>query len=156
MRVGKESSKSRCFSNKSCVVKICNGLVNKRCSLNSSSQSCGTISGLFNYPTIFLNDASECVLTFNTESLFVSCINVLGNGKGKTRWCTNLCFSWICSCTTSGWLYYASSESSAISSIDICEQWNTGCVLRQGHILWRCCIRFGSIIGTSSSWILIV
>ena len=156
MRVGEENGTRSCSHVQIWESSIfnCNSWMNS--CLSCSDQSCFAISYLFNYPTILLNGASKCVLTFNTESLFVSCINVLGDGKCKIRWCAKLGFSWICSCTTSGWLYYASSESSAISSIDICEQWNTGCVLRQGHILWRCCIRFGSIIGTSSSWILIV
>ena len=156
MRIHKENDVSGCSHVQRWEIFVRNFNIAMHNSLSLSNKSCGTISGLFNYPTIFLNGASKSVLAFNTESLGVSCINVLDDRKGKVRWCTNLGSSWICSSTTTWWFNHTSSESSTISCIDICEQRGTGCVLTQSHILWRCCIWFGSIIGTTSSWILIV
>jgi len=123
-----------------------------------SNQSCGTISGLFNYPVVMLNSASKSILTHNTECFNVTSIHVLSDGNSLTSWDLNS--SGIGS-STSNWLWIARSEVSAIGYIDIAEHGGAWSVFTKSNVFWRCCIRFGSIDDANSSnssicWILIV
>jgi hypothetical protein len=80
MRVGEETDVRDGSHMKRCKILIFNLYISMSNWLIGSNQSGGTISGLLNDPSILLDDTVSKVLAFNTESLGVSCINVLGDG----------------------------------------------------------------------------
>jgi hypothetical protein len=83
MRIGEENDGS-CGSNvESSRIYIIDLNICMGGCLEGSGKSSGTVSGLFNDPTIFLDDTSGKILTLNTKSLFISSINVLSDGKGE-------------------------------------------------------------------------
>jgi hypothetical protein len=150
MRVGKELNTCGGSNVQSSSICILNGDWSMDRTLYLSDQSSSTISCLLDLVVIVRNSASSKISAHDTESLFITSINILSDLKSLSS--INSHSAGICS-SASDWFWVALGKVSAISRVDIAEHARAKSKFGQSHILRRSCINLSGIVDSTNSWI---